>query len=85
MTQASKTWVQPEEYAYPHGGQTRKCLVLWPDGKARRAWCGIPDTYFSIPAHGRLGGRYVAGWVGIQDNPDKPNYGEFLFHPNQRT
>ena len=80
---ATRTFIAPEDNAYPHGGQTRKCLVLFPDGALRRAWCGIPDTYFSIPAHARVSGRYVAGWIGVQDDPDKPDYGEYLFHSKQ--
>jgi len=71
-----QTFIQPEEYAYPHGGQTRKGAAVFPDGKVRRVWVGIPDTYFSIPAHARLNGRYVSGWVGCED-------GVFVFHPNK--
>ncbi len=56
-----KTYVQREEYAYPNGGQTRKGHALFPDGKTRRVWAGIPDTYFTIPAHARYNGFYVAG------------------------
>lgn len=78
---AQRTYIAPEQHAYPNGGQTRKCFVIFPDGKLRRAWCGIPDTYFSIPAHARLRGRYVTGWIGVQSDYDKPDHGEFLFHP----
>lgn len=60
------TWLQSEEYAYPNGGQTRKGSAVYPDGKTRRVWAGIPDTYFSIPAHGRIGGKYVAGFLMVE-------------------
>jgi hypothetical protein len=60
---AMLTDLQPEEYAYPHGGQTRKGRAFYPDGIIRRVWAGIPDTFFSIPAHGRLSGRYVRGFL----------------------
>lgn len=55
------TWLQAEEFAYPNGGQTRKGMAMYPDGKVRTVYGGIPDTYFSIPAHGRIRGKYVAG------------------------
>lgn len=61
------TWLESEEAAYPHGGQTRKGQALYPDGVRRRVHVGIADTHFSMPAHGRIGRRYVAGWVGIDD------------------
>lgn len=60
------TWLEPEERAYPNGGQTRRAVAIWPDGQARLVWAGIPDTYFSIPAHGRIGGRYVAGYLSVE-------------------
>ncbi len=63
-----KTWLQSEEAAYPNGGQTRKGAAIFPDGKLRRVWVGIPDTYFSAPAHARIAGRYVAGWVSMDRN-----------------
>ncbi len=62
-----ETYLAPEEMAYPNGGQTRPCRALYPDGKIRRAWGGIPDTFFTIPAHGRIGGRYVRGYLTIAD------------------
>lgn len=57
------TYLQAEEFAYPHGGQTRKGRAFYPDGMIRRVYAGIPDTYFSIPAHGRIRGRYVRGFL----------------------
>lgn len=59
------TYLEDESYAYPAGGQTRRGAAVYPDGKTRRIYAGIPDTYFSIPAHGRIGRRYVAGLVTI--------------------
>lgn len=67
----SKTWLQPEEYAYPHGGQTRKGASIFPDGKIRRVYAGIPDTFFSIPAHARIGGRYVRGFLTVKEAEDE--------------
>ena len=61
------TWLQSEKFAYPRGGQTRKGKAIFPDGKLRTVHAGIPDTFFSIPAHGRLNGRYVAGFLMIDD------------------
>ena len=59
----NKTWLQPEEFAYPSGGQTRKGVAYFVDKKYRRVWAGIPDTYFSIPAHAKVTGKYVAGFL----------------------
>lgn len=89
------TWIYPEEAAYPNGNQTRKGCAIFPDGKKRRVWAGIPDTYFSIPAHAKVKGKYQAGWVGVDDklindetNPagwaESPTYGALLFHPYKR-
>jgi hypothetical protein len=75
-----RTFLQAEEFAYPHGGQTRKGTAIYPDGQIRRVWAGIPDTYFSIPAHGRIRGKYVAGFLYFEDGLDSPDYGEFKFH-----
>lgn len=60
------TYLAAEEYAYPDGGQTRPGAAVWPDGRVRRVHAGIPDTYFSIPAHGRAFGRYVAGYLTVE-------------------
>jgi len=57
------TWLEPEEAAYPNGGQTRKCGAICPDGVIRTVRCGIPDSYFSIPAHLTFRGRYIRGYV----------------------
>lgn len=77
------TWIAPEEHAYPTGGQTRKGAALYPDGKVRRVWGGIPDTFYSIPAHGRIGGRYVAGFLTVREGTDgKP---EWIFNLSARS
>ena len=70
-----RTYLAPEEHAYPNGGQTRKCRAIYPDGKVRTVWYGIPDTYFTIPAHGRISGKYVKGYVSIDSESS-----ELVFH-----
>lgn len=70
----SQTSLQPEIMAYPRGGQTRKGRAIYPDGKVRRIFAGIADTYFSIPAHGRLKGKYVKGFLTRRED------GEFVFN-----
>ena len=62
----SGTWLQSEENAYPNGGQTRKGKARFPDGAVRTVYAGIADTYFTIPAHARIGGKYVAGYLDIE-------------------
>lgn len=76
----ARTYLAPEEWAYPNGSQTRTCRAIYPDGVVRRVWGGIPDTFFTIPAHGRLAGKYVSGYLHFQSDSDKPNHGELLFH-----
>lgn len=55
------TWIEGEEYAYPNGGMTRRArVVIGESGKLGIVKCGIPDTYFTIPArHRKLGKGYV--------------------------
>ena len=63
------TWIEPEEKAYsPRGSMLRKGRAIWPDGKVRAFRAGIPDTFFSIPACGRLRGRYVSGFLTRDDS-----------------
>jgi hypothetical protein len=57
------TWLEGEEFAYPNGGMTRRCYALWEDGQKRLVKCGIPDTFFSVPASGRRRGKTVPGFV----------------------
>lgn len=65
---ANGTWLEGEEFAYPHGGFTRRCYAVFPDGQKRVVKCSIPDTYFSIPANGRMNGRRVKGYVTSSEN-----------------
>jgi hypothetical protein len=67
MITIGKTWLQAEEFAYPNGGQTRKGKALCADGQLRAVRAGIPDTFFSIPAHARIKGRYTAGYLTIDE------------------
>jgi len=68
---AKDTWLESETLCYPKGGKTRRAYAINVEtGKHQLVWCGIPDTYFSIPAKG-------GGWVGCEDNvvtyyPPKP-------------
>jgi hypothetical protein len=48
------TWLEGEEFCYPGGGMGRRAYVVFPDGVYRVVRCGIPDTFFSIPAAARL-------------------------------
>ena len=78
----TRTYLAPEEHAYPHGGQNRRCRAICPDGKARTVWAGIPDTYFTIPAHCRIGGKYAAGYLTVA-GLDDANEGELVFTLNK--
>ncbi len=84
MNLGNGTYLAPEEMAYPNGGQTRPCRAQYPDGKVRRAWAGIPDTWFSIPAHGRIGGRYVSGYLTVADPEELDQPGTLTFHVREK-
>lgn len=58
------TWLDPEEMAYHGGGQVRRGRA-WSDELDREVSvrAGLPDTFFSIPAHIYVRGKYVAGFV----------------------
>ena len=78
MELANGTWLDREELAYnTHTGSAcgsgRRARAKCFDGKLRIFQVGIPDTFFSIPAVGKIDGKYVRGWVEIQIN-------EVLFH-----
>lgn len=79
-----RTFLEREETAYVgfNGRQVRKGRAIFPDGKIRSVRAGIPDTFFTIPAHGRIGGKYVGGYlyVGDQFGPDGTE-GEWMFKP----
>lgn len=67
------TYIDPEELAYntptgAHSNSNRHGKVMCSDGKIRTVTLGVPDTYFSIPAHMRWDGMYVSGYVTCDDN-----------------
>ena len=74
--QDQATWLQPEEYCYPRGGMTRKALCVCEDGIKRIITCGIPDTYFSIPAFRVVEGKRLKGYIYSED-------GAYLFRAYQ--
>lgn len=59
------TWVEGEELAYPKGGFSRRAWVTFADGVRRLVRCSIPDTFFSIPARGKVDGRTVKGFITL--------------------
>ena len=63
------TWIEPETLCYPSGGMKRKAYALFPDGEKRIVICGIPDTYFSIPAKPvKVNGVSIRGYIGCDEN-----------------
>jgi hypothetical protein len=73
---SGRTYLAPEAHAYPNGGQTRKGKAICEDGEVRTVYAGIPDTYFSIPAHATVDGKYTAGFLTNDD-------GEWHFTANK--
>ena len=66
-----KTWIDDEELAYPAGSlaQSRRHFAArCPDGKVRRGICGIPDTFFCIPARMKANGKTISGYLSIDDS-----------------
>jgi hypothetical protein len=73
----AETWLDNEESCYPSGRMIRRGKCIFPDGVIRSIRCGIPDTYFTIPAYARKSGKYIRGYVtsaenGYTFNPNKP-------------
>lgn len=61
------TWLEPESLCYPSGGMLRRCYALCEDGKKRVFKCGIPDTFFSILATGKINGKSVKGFISSDE------------------
>ena len=60
------SWLECESFAYPNGGMTRRARV-WCGDMLRVVQCGIPDTFFSIPACVTYGHKYRAGFITDTD------------------
>lgn len=76
-----RTYLEPEEFAYNtrgggHSRSNRGARAICPDGIIRTFTAGIPDTYFSIPAHGRIKGRYVVGSLTIDSEDEELHFRE---------
>lgn len=67
------TWLEPEEITYPSGSMIRRCRAMCEDGVLRVVLCGVPDTFFSIPARTKIKGKSVRGFVTYDDNVYKFN------------
>lgn len=92
---AHGTWLDDESLAYGtyaggHSRSRRRGRAIYPDGKVRAVTAGCADTFFTIPAHGRIAGRYVSGWLTVDDRrdavtgDDSPTYGALIFTPYKR-
>lgn len=71
---SGKTQLQGEEAAYPNGAQCRKGKAIFPNGEIRTVYAGIPDTFFTIPAHTIVKGKRVKGYLSLD------NEGEYIFN-----
>lgn len=74
------TWIDAEELAYDRG-QARRGRAIFEDGKLRAFRAGVADTFFSIPAHARIKGRYVPGFLTIDTSTER---GFLVFHAMER-
>jgi len=80
------TWLEPEELAYNTYaggpcGSGRRARVRCPNGRLHIVRAGVPDTYWTIPAVGRINGRYSAGTIMI--NRPGEDDSEFVFYPRR--
>lgn len=81
-----QTWIEPESFAYPAGGFTRRAYVkvgrnphnpvTLPFETYRVVLISIPDTYSTIPARLRVKGKTVKGYVSVPSGAE-----EYLFTP----
>jgi len=65
------TWLEPESLCYPSGGMLRRARARFADGELRVVRCGIPDTFFSIPARAQVKGESVGGFVSVDTDKDE--------------
>lgn len=66
------TRLDPEDYAYntysgAHSRSNRHGRAIYPDGQVRAVTAGVADSFWTIPAHGRIGGKYVSGHLTVSD------------------
>ena len=75
-----RTSIDPEAVCYPSGRMLRRFRAFCPDGKIRAGRCGLPNTWFSIPARLKANGKTVTGFLMQADNLG-PNEGEIELCP----
>lgn len=63
--QPREQFLAPEELAYdlPLSDSRRQFVARCPDGVMRSGYCGVADTFFTIPARMRANGRQIAGFL----------------------
>jgi hypothetical protein len=87
---APKTWIDPEDRAYPRGGFSRTgrarvrinpyrpALLAQIAGQIKAVKCSIADSFFTIPARLRYQGKTIKGYLSM-DTSD----GEIDFTPER--
>jgi hypothetical protein len=71
------SWLEAECFAYPEGEHfSRRAYVNFGD-QFRVVECGVPDTYFSIPARVRIKGARLKGFITVSD-------GKLVFHEEEK-
>ena len=69
----TSTSLDPEERAYPSGAlrnSKRHFRAICDDGRIRSGICGIPATFFAIPARLKMHGKTLSGFVAIADDEE---------------
>ena len=70
MLRFKRTWLEPEQVCYPYARQVRKGKAICEDGVIRTVYAGVADTFFSIPAHTRVRGKYVGGFLTVDSDDE---------------
>ncbi len=71
-----ETWLEPSEICFPAGGMTRRAKVEFEDHSLGIVWCGVSDTFFSIPATATINGETVRGFITSDEHA-------FYFHADK--
>lgn len=78
-----ETYIDDEAKAYntPNGGHSRsnrKGIVRFADGKLRTVRLGVPDTFFTIPAHATVNGKYASGFVSVNTETEEFEFTQYV-------
>ena len=79
----NSTYIEDESKAYNtyHGGHSRsnrRGRVRFSDGQLRMVRLGVPDTFFTIPAHAVVRGKYASGFVSVNTETEEFEFTQYV-------